>query len=189
MIEDRALVDAVLAETPGAFARLVRTYQGLCWHIVQRMVRQPDDTAELCQEVFLRVHRTLHQFRYESPLRAWIGRIAYHVALRHLERKRIDIVDLGEDEDGQAFLENLGDGADLEERMGQDQADALLHTAIEALPPVQRTVLTLYHLDELSIAEIAQVTGMATGTIKSHLFRARLRLRGELEPSMGVTTP
>jgi RNA polymerase sigma factor (sigma-70 family) len=86
-----------------------------------------------------------------------------------------------------AFLENLGDGADMEARIGQDQADALLHSAIDALPPVQRTVLTLYHLDELSIAEITQITGMATGTIKSHLFRARLRLRGELEPSMGVT--
>lgn len=189
MNEDRALVEAVLAEAPGAFARLVRTYQGLCWHIVQRMVRQPDDTAELCQEVFLRVHRTLHQFRHESPLRAWIGRVAYHVALRHLERKRIDIIDLGEDGDGMAFLENLGDGADLEARLGQDQADALLHAAIDLLPPVQRTVLTLYHLDELSIAEIAQVTGMATGTIKSHLFRARLRLRGELESRMGITTP
>jgi RNA polymerase sigma factor (sigma-70 family) len=189
MTEDRALVEAVLADAPGAFAHLVRTYQGLCWHIVQRMVRQPEDTAELCQEVFLRVHRTLHQFRYESPLRAWIGRVAYHMALRHLERKRIDIVDLGEDDDGTAFVENVGDGFDLEGRMGQDQADTLLHAAIELLPPVQRTVLTLYHLDELSIAEIAQVTGMATGTIKSHLFRARLRLRGELESRMGVTAP
>ncbi|MGA7439135.1 MAG: sigma-70 family RNA polymerase sigma factor [Luteibacter sp.] len=189
MNEDRILVDAVLANAPGAFTRLVRTYQGLCWHIVQRMVRHPDDATELCQEVFLRVHQTLHQFRHESPLRAWIGRVAYHVALRHLERKRIAIVDLGADEDGMAFLENLGDGADLEERMGQDQVDTLLHAAIDALPPVQRTVLTLYHLDELSIAEIAQVTGMATGTIKSHLFRARLRLRGELEPRMGVTAP
>jgi RNA polymerase sigma-70 factor (ECF subfamily) len=187
MNDDRALVEAVLADAPGAFARLVRQYQGLCWHIVQRMVRQPDDTAELCQEVFLKVHRTLHQFRHESPLRAWIGRVAYHVALRHLERKRIDIVDLGDDDDGMAFLENLGDGADMEARITQDQADTLLHAAIDTLPPVQRTVLTLYHLDELSIAEIAQVTGMATGTIKSHLFRARLRLRGELEPSMGVT--
>lgn len=191
MNEDRALVEAVLANAPGAFARLVREYQGLCWHVVQRMVRHPDDARELCQEVFLRVHRTLHQFRHESPLRAWIGRVAYHVALRHLERKRIAVVEdhAGPDDDVPALIESLADGADLEERLGQAQVDALLHAAIDGLPPVQRTVLTLYHLDELSIAEIAQVTGLPTGTIKSHLFRARLRLRALLEDHIGATAP
>jgi RNA polymerase sigma-70 factor (ECF subfamily) len=54
--DDRDLVAAVLAHAPGAFERLVREYQGLCWHIIQRMVRHPEDTRELCQETFLRVH-------------------------------------------------------------------------------------------------------------------------------------
>ena len=54
------------------------------------------------------------------------------------------------------------------------------------VPPLQRTVLTLYHLDELSIGEIAGITGLASGTIKSHLFRSRLRLRELLEPVNGV---
>ena len=53
-------------------------------------------------------------------------------------------------------------------------------------PPLPRTVLTLYHLDELSIPEIAQVTGLAAGTIKSHLFRTRLKLRETLETRLGV---
>ena len=76
MSEDRALVDAVLANAPGAFERLVREYQGLCWHIIQRMVRHPDDTRELCQEAFLRVHQCLHQYRHESALKSWIGQVA-----------------------------------------------------------------------------------------------------------------
>ena len=50
--DDRALVAAVLAQAPGAFERLVREYQGLCWHIIHRMVRHPDDASELCQEAF-----------------------------------------------------------------------------------------------------------------------------------------
>ncbi|MGH8082572.1 MAG: RNA polymerase sigma factor [Lysobacter sp.] len=76
MNDDRSLVEAVLARAPGAFERLVRDYQGLCWHIIQRMVRHPDDTRELCQEAFLRVHQCLHQYRYESPLKSWIGQVA-----------------------------------------------------------------------------------------------------------------
>ena len=87
--DDRALVAAVLAREAGAFERLVRQYQGLCWHVVQRMVRHPEDARDLCQEVFLRVHQCLHQYRGESALKSWIGQVAYSMAKRHLERKRI----------------------------------------------------------------------------------------------------
>ena len=61
-----------------------------------------------------------------------------------------------------------------------------LHAAIETLPPMQRTLLTLYHLDEMPIGQIAEMTGLAEGTIKSHLFRSRQRLRQVLETRMGV---
>lgn len=182
---DRALVDAVLTNRPGAFERLVREYQGLCWHIIQRMVRNPEDTRELCQDTFLRVHQCLHQYRGESALKSWIGRVAYTVALRHLQHKRIPLVEAHDDESA-ALLENIGDGFDLEAACMDEETQHHLHAAIETLPPLQRTVLTLYYLDEMSIPEIARVTGLAGGTIKSHLFRSRLRLRETLEKRTGV---
>ena len=185
--DDRALVDAVLARAPGAFERLVREYQGLCWHIIQRMVRQPDDTRELCQEAFLRVHQCLHQYRYESALKSWIGQVAYSVAKRHLERKRIPIVEVADDEDALSPLDQVSDGFDLEAACADAEVAAALHAQIEALPPLQRTLLTLYHLDEVPIVEIARITGLAEGTIKSHLFRTRALLRERLQSSMGVT--
>ena len=184
---DRQLVEAVLANAPGAFERLVHEHQALCWHIVYRMVRHPEDARELCQDTFLRVYRHLGQFRYESALKSWIGRVAYTVTLRYLERKRIAVLDVGEDEDTIDPLENLSDGFDLESAYADSEASARLHKAIEALPPLQRTLLTLYHLDELSIDEIANITGLAAGTIKSHLFRTRLRLREQLETAYGVS--
>ena len=191
MDADRALVEAVLANRAGAFEQLVRDYQGLCWHVVQRMVRQPEDTRELCQEAFLRVHRYLHQYRFDSPLKSWIGQVAYSVAKRHLERKRIALADMhvggGMDEDdGPSLLDNIGDGVDLQDAHAQADEERELHAAIERLPPVQRTVLTLYHLEELPIGEIAAITGLAEGTIKSHLFRSRKTLREFLEPRIGV---
>ena len=183
---DRALVEAVLANRAGAFEQLVRDYQGLCWHIIQRMVRHPEDTRELCQEAFLRVHRYLHQYRYDSPLKSWIGQVAYSVAKRHLERKRIPLADPMGDEDGMSLLDNIGDGTDLQDDHAQAGEARELHAAIERLPPVQRTVLTLYHLEELPIGEIAAITGLAEGTIKSHLFRSRKTLRDLLTPRIGV---
>jgi RNA polymerase sigma factor (sigma-70 family) len=183
---DRELVDAVLANRPGAFERLIREYQGLCWHIVYRMVRHPEDARDLCQDTFLRVHQCLHQYRYESALKSWIGRVAYTIALRHLQHKRIALVANTEDSDDYALVENISDDFDLESACADEETAQHLHAAIEALPPLQRTLLTLYYLEETTIPEIARITGLASGTIKSHLFRSRLRLRGVLENRTGV---
>ncbi len=183
---DRVLVAAVLAGARGAFETLVRDHQRLCWHIINRMVRHPDDTRELCQDTFLRVHRYLHQYRFESALKTWIGQVAYSVARRHLERKRIPIGEAGGDEDAPNLLERVADDFDLEAASADAELGAVLHVEIEALPPLQRTVLTLYHLDEVPIAEIARMTGLSAGTIKSHLFRCRARLRGRLQARWGA---
>jgi RNA polymerase sigma factor (sigma-70 family) len=183
---DRMLVAAVLAGSAGAFETLVRDHQRLCWHIINRMVRHPDDTRELCQDTFLRVHRYLHQYRFESALKTWIGQVAYSVARRHLERKRIPLVEPVGDEDSIGLVEQVPDGFDLEAASANAEIGAALHKEIEALPPLQRTVLTLYHLDELPIAEIARITGLSAGTIKSHLFRCRARLRGRLQERLGA---
>ncbi len=185
---DRALVAAVLERRRGAFERLVRDYQRLCWHIVDRMVRHPEDTRELCQEVFLRIHRTLHQYRGESALKSWIAQVAFSVATRHLERKRLPLVDNDGDEGELSLAERAGSGFDLESSVADEQINACLHAAIDTLPPLQRTLLALYHLEEMPISEIAGLTGLAEGTIKSHLFRSRKRLREILESRIGVPT-
>jgi len=186
IVADRRLAADVLAGTPGAFERLVRDYQGLCWHVIDRMVRHPDDTRELCQEAFLRVHQALHQYRGDSPLKSWIAQVAYSVAKRHLEKKRIPIAESPGRDEGPSLAETVGDGFDLEAAAAADEAVGLLHAAIGRLPPLQRTLLSLYHLEDMSIGEISRVTGLADGTIKSHLFRSRKRLRELLEPSLGA---
>ncbi|HAV71025.1 MAG TPA: sigma-70 family RNA polymerase sigma factor [Stenotrophomonas sp.] len=183
---DRLLVAAILSRQPGAFEQLVREYQGLCWRVVDRMVRHPEDTRELCQEAFLRIHQTLHQYRGESALKSWVAQVAYSIAKRHLERRRIPLVENTVSDDGTALIDRVGDGIDLEALTSEQDINAHLHAAIDALPPLQRTLLSLYHLEEISIAEIAILTELAEGTIKSHLFRSRKRLRELLESRIGV---
>jgi RNA polymerase sigma factor (sigma-70 family) len=186
--DEHARVRAVLDRQAGAFEALVRDYQKLCWHIVFRMVRDPDDARDLCQETFLRVHRQLRQFRFECPLKSWIGRIAYSIALRHLERQRAAPVTYLDDE-GERDLETLADATfDLETDSGDEQIAFRLREGVDALPAVPRTLVTLYHLEELPITEIATITGMSVGTIKSHLFRARVSLRDWLR-RRGVSAP
>jgi RNA polymerase sigma-70 factor (ECF subfamily) len=179
--DERARVRAVLDRRHGAFEALVRDYQKLCWHIVFRMVGNPDDARDLCQETFLRVHRQLHQFRFECPLKAWIGRIAYTIALRHLERQRAAPSRCLDDQDENAIESIPDESFDSEAVLADEQQAARLRDAVAALPAVPRTLVTLFHLEELPIPEIATITGMNESTIKSHLFRARASLRDWLQ--------
>jgi len=184
MSEDRDMVAAALARAPGAFAALVSRHEKLVWHVIYRMVQHPEETRDLSQEAFLRVHRQLGQFRFESALGTWIGRIAFSVACRHLRRQRIPLDDSGDDV---SAAERVSDDFDLNAAMADAQLLQRMIQAIEALPPLQRTVITLYHLDEIGVAQVALITGLAEGTVKSHLFRARMRLRQQLQHLMGET--
>ena len=187
LYDDRELVRAVLCGDTRAFERLVQTYQRLCWHIVGRMVRNSDDVRDLCQETFLRAYQQLHQFRFECPLKSWIGRIAFSIALRHLERERRSIT-LDAEAADELAIESSGEIVDIESVWIGEQRAATVRAAVDALPPMLKTLLSLYYLEELSITQIAQITDMSAGTIKSHLFRARARLREWLE-RRGVREP
>ena len=178
------LVTAVLARTPGAFEQLIARHKALVWHVVYRMVKHAEDARELSQDVFLRVHQRLHQYRFESSLATWIGRVAFSVASRHLQKKRLPLAEAPREGDGDV-LDDVSDGFDLEAACSDRQTTQLLNAAIEALPPIQRTLVTLYHLDEMGVAEIAIITGLPEGTVKNYLFNARQRLRAQLETRMG----
>lgn len=186
MDEDRRLVEATLARMPGAFERLVASHQRLVWHVLERMIGRVEDARDLSQEVFLRVHQKLQQFRYESSLASWIGRIAFSMATRYLERKRL-LIDEALDDDEQGALERVSDDFDLAEACADAELMRCVAAELNALPPLQRTLITLYHLDELGIAEIGSITGLPEGTIKNSLFRARRRLRLQLEQALGVS--
>ena len=186
MSDDQDLVSAVLARTPGAFERLVARHQKLVWHLVYRMVQHPEDARELCQDVFFRVHERLGQYRFESALSTWFGRVAFSVATRHMQKKKLPMVEPDADDEGASPWESVSDGFDLEAACADKEVMGLLTDAIEKLPAIQRTLVTLYHLEEMPVAEIASVTGLPEGTVKNYLFRARSRLRQQLEVRMGV---
>lgn len=177
--DDRALVGAIIDGSQAAFAQLVETHQRTCAHVIGRMVGDRDQVADLLQETFLAVFRQLHRFRFESSLRTWISRVAYTTALQHLRRRRLEAQWMVAVE----VPEELGIGdegpgpAELSEAL---QVGRQLGAALERLSAPQRLIVGLHYLEDFDLAEIEQVTGLARGTIKSHLHRARQVLKQEL---------
>jgi RNA polymerase sigma factor (sigma-70 family) len=186
-VSDRELVSRVLAGDRDAFRDLVQAHQRLVSHVVFRIVRDPRDREEVCQDVFIRVYQKLDQFNHESALGTWIARIAYRLSLNHLERRRIPLYDdLRPDETGVSSVDQLPAAwaSPLDEAEGA-QLRAFVRARVDELPVQYRTVVTLYHLEEMAVGEIAAVMDLPEGTVKSHLFRARRMLKEKLVAHYG----
>lgn len=179
MDNERNLVDRILAGDGDAFARFIDKYKALVVHIVYRLVLNLDDRDDICQEVFMKIYRSLAGFRFESKVSTWVARVAYNTCMNHLDKKRELLVDEFRPDLG--TLDDLSGDADRPDEVAEEVDVSLrLRAEIERLPAAYRTILTLYHLEEMSYNEIGEVMNLPEGTVKSHLFRARKHLKARL---------
>src|SRR5262245_54901662 len=180
---EAALVQRCAEGDEAACAQLVSEHQRMVVQLAMNLLGDRDEALDLSQEVFLRVFRMIHRFRGQSSLRTWIYRIAVnHARNRHRfwrRRHRADQVSL--DQHIAAHGEFLSGGESTPDRMlAQKELAARLQFALEHLPFDQRTAIILREIDGLSYDEIAYSLGVAVGTVKSRLTRARQALRSEL---------
>ncbi len=180
---EAALVRRCVVGDEDACAELVGEHQRMVFQLASNLLGDPDEALDLSQEVFLRVFRTLPAFRGQSSLRTWIYRIVVNQASnRHRwwrRRHRSSQVSLD------AHLQLHGEvGVSREpapdRTLVQKEMAARLWRAMEQLPFDQRTALILREIEGLRYEEIAFSLGVAVGTVKSRLTRARQALRTEL---------
>ncbi len=179
MEDPKALVEKISAGDTKAFQILIEQYQRLVSHIVFRMIRQSNDREDICQEVFIQVYQNLGNFKFESKLSTWIARIAYNRCINYLEKKKTPLFD-----DLSSVEETLetfpGDQAQPDDTAETADLSSRLQIEIERMPIQFRTILTLYHLEEMKYNEIAEILQLPEGTVKNYLFRARKKLKERL---------
>lgn len=176
MQEEQQLIDAVLAGNRQAFGTLVGRYKRLVGHIVFRMVKDEQDREEIAQDVFVKVHQKLSTFQGKSKLGTWIGSIAHFACLDYLKKRRLPLTDIGE-----GALEIADASRQQPDALTEaGQRSAFLKAQIALLPPHYGTVLSLFHMEELEVKEIAKTLNMPEGTVKNYLFRARKMLKTNL---------
>lgn len=181
---ERKLVEQVLDGDREAFLDFIERYERLVKHVVFRMVDDEQDREELCQDVFVRAYRYLDGFRFESKLSTWLARIARNACLNHLEKKEIplyaDEAPSTDDDppDARVALNRVEDPTrDVAETATDREQREFVREGIKALPEHYRTALTLYHLEEMSVSQISEVMDNPEGTVKSHLYRGRKKLK------------
>jgi RNA polymerase sigma-70 factor (ECF subfamily) len=176
----RTRIGKILEGDPNAFQQLVKDHERLVGQIVFRMVSNETDREDLCQDVFVKVYQNLASFRHESKLSTWIARIAYTTCLNYLEKKKVPLY---EDctPDGVTVDDCEGVDAGPERWTGARQASIRVCEEIDQLPVIYGTILSLFHLQDMSYAEIGQILHLPDGTVKSYLFRARKMLKERLQ--------
>ena len=183
---DQHLVEKVLGGDTKAFEIIIKNTKGLVAQIVFKMIDNTEDRRDIAQDVFLKTFKDLSGFRFQSKLSTWIAQITYNTCLNYLEKKKLILVNDEEYGSHEEALEaqskiTVTDATSATESLilKKDLSD-ILKIEIEKLSPIYKTLITLYHSEELSYEEIAQITELPEGTVKNYLFRARKVLKERL---------
>jgi len=173
---DRELVERAIAGDLDAFNEIVALYQDYLFALVVRVVNDRDSAADAVQEAFFSCYRNLSRFRGDS-FRSWLTRIALNAAtdvLRYRKRRPADPFPEWEDDSWQP---PAGEEASPERQAMRRNTSRVLSAALAEITDDQRTAIVLYDVEGYDYQEIADMTGVSLGTVKSRIHRGRLALR------------
>ena len=183
-IDEARLIQEVRAGKTEAFEYFVRRYQRRITRIAFRLLRDVGEADCAAQESFLRAYQNLSEFREGSTFETWLTRICINWCKDRLKRRRLvfyfhQAPAEQDDDDGPREIVAHPDPSPERRALSREIRERL-RAAMEHLSPRQRSVFVLKHFEELSIPEISELTGLDSGTIKSHLFRAAHKIRERL---------
>jgi RNA polymerase sigma-70 factor, ECF subfamily len=192
-IRERMLIRRLQQRDERAFTEVVRLYQHKVYNLVYRMVGNREEAEDVAQEVFVTVFKAIDTFRGDAKFSTWLYRIATNHTrnrMKYLGRRSYNAT--GElDEAAERAANDAQPSAMRPHIAGPDavleglQLERVVQDGIAALEPEHREVLVLRDVEELSYDEIASITGLAEGTVKSRLHRARLALKEHMAKHMG----
>ena len=182
-IEDRLLAQRILNGDVNAFGEIIKSTRALVGSIVFKMTANSADGADLIQDVYLKAFKNLKTFKFESRLSTWIARIAYNTCLNFIKKKTPGLPDTI-DNSADNTVENANS---TEAYLDEKELKTILTSEIEKLPLVYKTIINLYHQEQLSYNEIGTIMGLPEGTVKSYLFRARKLLKNNISAIYNYT--
>ena len=182
--EEKALIERCKRGDLAAFNDLVRKYEKQVYNFAYRLTGNYDDANDVAQDAFLRVFNAIGSFRGDASFSTWLFRITTNVFLDERKRAKAhpqasldEYLELGES----SVTRQIEDPSPTPEAVLEESERAqILSNAVSDLPEYQRAMVTLYHGQQKSYEEIAEIMDLPIGTVKSRLNRARLALKEKL---------
>ena len=185
---DQVLVERVLSGDHNAFGTIVKKTESLVAKIVFDIIPNEGDRKDIAQDIYLKVFQKLSGFKFQSKLSTWIAQIGYNTCIDYLRKKKLVLIETSVSKESLPDDEVL-DILNSSNNIITDTADRVLvekditeivKAGIDKLPVIYKTLIRLYHTEELSYEEISTITDLPAGTVKSYLFRARRQLKNDL---------
>ncbi len=187
---EQALIDSIRSGAQDDFQILVRRYQGRIYSLACRLVGDPLEAEDCAQEAFLKAFQNLNRFEGHSSFYTWLYRIAANVALsrvRHLERRgrgKTRSLEAAREDDSELPLDPPDPGPGPRERVAERELEARIHQALTRLPSNYRVVVVLRDVEDRPYEEVAELTGLPLGTVKSRLHQGRALLQRMLQDAL-----
>lgn len=192
VVDERSLLLGIQAGDANAFAVLFQRYGSRVYRQAIHLLNNEAEAEEIIQEVFLTVYEKANTFRGESAFSTWLYRLTTNAALGRLRHRRRHPEVVIEDylpsfqDDGHHQVRPVVDWSDdPEDRVASAELQQLVRQSIEALPPMDKTIVVLSDLEDLSDREISAIVGLSVSAVKARLHRSRLFLRGQLAVALG----
>lgn len=171
---DNELINRILEGDASGYAILVERYKDMAFTIAFRITGQREDAEEIAQDAFLKAYRSLKQFKRKSKFSTWLYRIVYNTAI---SKKRLQSIPLAALDEMPDALSATGQDVQPDHFNDEDDTSRMLEHILSCLSEEDKTIVTLYYLNDSSIAEIHEITGLSKTNVKVRLFRARKRLQ------------
>jgi len=170
-----------------AFAELLRRYQSHVEKILYHLAPDWQDRADLAQEVWIRVYRNIKRLNEPIKFRGWLSRIATNLFYDELRKRKRVNSPLSLDaprrmDDGEVDWDIMSDYPSPDDNLATSEFYERLRVAIADLPEAFRTTIVLREIEGMAYEEIAEITGVSLGTVKSRIARARAKLQSVLQP-------
>ncbi len=176
-MEDRHCIESVLRGNTSAYSVLVDRYKDMVFTIGMRVLRNREEAEEVSQDTFVKAYQQLHTFKGNAKFSTWLYTIAYRMAIARTRKKKYETVDM--DEYVHEEYSNESMAPQLKSIQTKEQKEAVKE-ALNRLPEIDSLIITLFYLEENSIQQVAEITGLSEANVKVRLHRARKKLQEEL---------
>jgi RNA polymerase sigma-70 factor (ECF subfamily) len=182
--EERAWIEACQRGDLSGLEGLYGRYHRQLYAYLVAMLRSQHAAEDVVQDIFVKLHKQIGSYRFQSPFHHWLFRLARNQAIDHLRREKVRRVSSLDEEpvEGSPLRERVpAKGRDAQGQLLAGEKAAAIRSAVQALPPAFREVVLLREWEDLAYEDIAAQLGLSVGTVKSRLFRARSLLEKALK--------
>lgn len=176
--DENILIEAIKNGNIRAYAQLVDKYKDMVYTLAVRMLKNREEAEEVAQDTFIKVFKSLENFKGDSKFSTWIYRVAYNTCLDRIKKNKKHLNNVAIDEFTFNKLDTIDNALD---NIIKEEKSTLIRNCINKLPEDSSALLTLFYFEELSLEEISKIINIEANTVKVKLFRARKKLATILE--------